>query len=178
MKKLIFFVLILGMNSMPLMAQEQDPWVGTWSSESYKDLDSESEGLIYSYYRYIIKITKNENGYFVRAKTVKVSDPQSAIYNDAYGIKQFVKETKNNTMTLETRREKIPFYVDGQLDSYSNTTSYFKLTLNNGVLHFSLYRFVIDSYDRKMQYEYTTTYGIHEQYSGPCIERDLFNDEW
>ena len=25
---------------------------------------------------------------------------------------------------------------------------------------------------------YANTFGLHEQYSGPCVERDLFNDDW
>lgn len=81
-------------------------------------------------------------------------------------------------MLLESRREKLPFYVNGKLDSYSNTTSYFKLTLNNGILHYSFYKYVVESYSKNMRFEYKTTYGPYEEHLGPCVERDMFNDDW
>lgn len=160
------------------MAQNQDPWVGTWTSETYKALDDDSEEPVYTNYRYIIKITKNEGNYLVRAKTVKVSDPNHAIYNDAYGFTQIVKLSEGNCMSLESRREKLPFYVNGKLDSYSNTISYFKLTLNNGILHYSFYKYVVESYSKNMEFEYETIYGPNEKHLGPCVERDMFNDDW
>ena len=83
------------------------------------------------------KFRKSEDGYLVRAKTIKASDPKSAIYNDAYGIKNSQCKPDGKSMFLESRRDKIPFYVNGRIDSYSNTTSFFKLTINNGVLHCS-----------------------------------------
>lgn len=178
MKKriLVCFLLLLGV--IAIMAQSQDPWIGTWTSESFKALDIESDGNVYIDYRYVIKITKSDDDYFVRAKTIKVSDPKSTIYNDAYGIKNSPGRIEGNSMFLESRRDKIPFYVNGCLDSYSNTTSYFKLTMKNGVLHCSFYKYVVESYDKNMRYEYTNTFGLHEQYPGPCVERDLYNDEW
>lgn len=139
MKKVIIlsFYLLCGLSAAT--AQSQDPWVGTWTSESYKALDSESEGQVYTNFRYVIRILKNEDNYFVRAKTVKVTDPKSAIYNDAYGIENSQAKLDGNKMLVESRREKIPFYVNGRIDSYSNTTSYFELTINNGALHCSFY---------------------------------------
>lgn len=160
------------------MAQDQDPWVGTWTSESYKAIDDDYEGLSYTDYRYIIKITKNGDNYLVRAKTVKVSDPNHAIYHDAYGFTQTVKLSEGNCMLLESRREKLPFYVNGQIDSYSNTISYFKLTLSNGVLHYSFYKYVVESYNKNMKYEYKDIFGLDEKYHGPCVERNMYNDEW
>ena len=163
------------------MAQEQDPWVGTWTSESYRAMDYDSEDHSYTDYRYIIKITKKGDNYLVRAKTVKVSDPNRAIYaiyHDAYGFTQTVKQSEGNCMMLESHRENIPFYVNGQLDSYSNTISYFKLTLENGVIHYSFYKYVVENYNKNKKYEYSTTFGLHDKYKGPCVERDLFNDNW
>ncbi len=173
---ILFLFLLWGISSA--IAQSQDPWVGTWTSESYKALDSESEGLVYTNFRYVIRISKNGDNYFVRAKTIKVDDPKSAIYDDAYGIKYSQAKIDGNRMLVESRREKIPFYVNGRVDSYSNTTSYFELTINNGTLHCSFYKYVFESYDKNMRYKCTHTFGMHEQYSGPCIERDLFNDDW
>lgn len=178
MKKVIILSLCLLCGLSVATAQSQDPWVGTWTSESYKALDSESEGQEYTNYRYVIRISKNGDNYFVRAKTIKVADPESAIYNDAYGIKNSQAKIDGNRMLVESRREKIPFYVNGRVDSYSNTTSYFELTINNGTLHCSFYKYVVESYDKNMRYEYTDTFGLHEQYPGPCVERDLFNDDW
>ena len=178
MRKVIALSLCLLCGLSVAAAQSQDPWVGTWTSESYKALDSESEGQVYTDFRYVVRISKNEDKYFVRAKTIKVADSKAAIYNDAYGIKNSQAKFDGNRMLIESRKEKIPFYVNGRIDSYSNTTSYFELTINNGVLHCSFYKYVVESYDRNMRYEYTNTFGLHEQYLGPCVERDLFNDDW
>jgi len=177
-RKILLFIYFLLLASTIVIAQSEDQWIGTWTSESFKALDSESEEHVYTDFRYMIKITKSEDGYFVRAKTVKVADPASAIYNDACGIRQFVKKTEGNTMLLESRRDKIPFYENGKIDSYSSTTSYYRLTISKDFLHFSFYKYVVESFDNNMKYEYTTTYGLHEQNSGPCLERDLYNDDW
>lgn len=177
--KTVLFVCILSLLSIKVaLAQGQDPWVGTWTSESYKAMDHDSEDHAYTDYRYIIKITKNGDNYLVRAKTIKVSDPNHAIYHDAHGFTQIVKQCEGNSMLFESRREKLPFYVNGQIDSYSNTTSYFKLTLSDGILHYSFYKYVVESYNKNMKYEYKNTYGLHEKYLGPCVERDMYNDEW
>lgn len=177
MKKILVFLFLL-LCLIDVMAQEQDPWIGTWTSESYNAQDDEADGLHYTDYRYIIKITKQGENYLVRAKTVKVADPNHAIYHDAYGFTQVVKQCKGNSMLIESRREKLPFYVDGQIDSYSNTTSYFKLTIDNGVLHYSFYKYIVESYNKNMRFEYKTIFGFDEKYPGPCVERDMYNDEW
>ena len=163
MRRVIIFTLCLLLGLSAAIAQSQDPWVGTWTSESYNALDNESGGHVYTKFQYVIRISKNGDNYFVRAKTIKVADPQSAIYNDAYGIKnsQAKLDGDGNRMLLESRREKIPFYVNGRIDSYSNTTSYFELTIQNGVLHCSFYKYEVESYDKNMRYEYTNTFGLH-----------------
>ena len=83
MKKLITISLLSLLCSIATIAQEQDPWVGTWTSESYSDMDWEnspkdSEGtyqeIIRTDYKLVIRITKNGNQYNVRAKTIKVKD--------------------------------------------------------------------------------------------------------
>ena len=72
------------------MAQDQDPWVGTWTSESYTDMDREnspkdSEGIcteiIKTDYKLVIRITKNGDQYNVRAKTIKVKAPTYSSYH-------------------------------------------------------------------------------------------------
>ena len=54
MKKVIILFLYLLWGLSAATAQSQDPWVGTWTSENYKALDSESEGQVYTYFRYVI----------------------------------------------------------------------------------------------------------------------------
>lgn len=178
MRKIIILSLCLLWGMLVATAQSQDPWVGTWTSENYKALDSESIGEVYTNFRYVIRILKNGDNYFVRAKTIKVADSKSAIYNDAYGIKDTQAKLDRNRMLVVSHRDKIPFYVNGQIESYSNTTSYFELTINNGVLHCSFYKYVVDNYNKDLRYESTYTFGLQEQYPGPCVERDLFNDDW
>ena len=95
-----------------------------------------------------------------------------------WGIKYTQAKLDGNRMLLVSHRNKLPFYVNGRIESYSNTTSYFELTTNNGVLHCSFYKYVIEHYNKDMKYESTDTFGLHDQYPGPCVERDLFNDDW
>jgi hypothetical protein len=175
-KQTISLLLFFWMNVICVMAQEQDPWVGTWTSGIYQTVDHESNSFKdFADYRYVIRITKSEGNYYVRAKSIKVANPQSAIYDDSSAIKYTKGRFDGNSIWLESCRDRIPFYKNGRIDSYSNTISYFKITLNNGVLHCSFYKWEHKSYDINMRYLSTTTFNLHDQYPGPCVERDLYN---
>lgn len=104
MRKVIIISLCLLLGVLAATAQSQDPWVGTWTSESYKALDRESGGEVYIYFRYVIRISKNGDNYFVRAKTIKAVDPKSAIYNDAYSIKNTQAKLDGNRMIVVSHR--------------------------------------------------------------------------
>jgi len=169
--------------SVLAMAQEQDPWVGTWTSESYTDMDWEnspkdSEGtyteIINTDYKLVIRITKNGDQYNVRAKTIKVKDPTYSKYHSPLIVKRF----EGNTMWLESYVKKDPFTVNNGngwiIDSYSDITYYIKLTINNGVLHYSFYQMYTVKYDRNMNYK-----GEKDiKPSSRSSELDLFNDDW
>lgn len=159
------------------MSQDIDPWVGTWTSEAYRSMDWEnkSDDLVYADYKLVIRITKNGNQYLVRGKTIKVKDPSYSSYHRPYTVTWI----EGNTMWLQSFIEKDPFtvdYGDGPfVESYSDNTYYYKLTLNNGTLHYSYYKVHSVEYDRNMNYvdeRSLTTKDVHGS------ELDLFNDDW
>lgn len=179
-RKHFYALCVLFFSLTNLMAQEQDPWVGTWTSESYSDMDWEnspkdSEGtyqsIINTDYKLIIRITKNANQYNVRAKTIKVNDSNYSSYHNAYTV----TNVDQNTMWLEQFIEKKPFYSNGVIDEYSDMTKYTKLSLNNGVLHYSYYKLHVVDYDKNKRYKGEKTY---YEFFGAGAELNLFNDDW
>ena len=185
MTQRFLLTLIVQLFSFSCIAQNQDPWVGTWTSESYTDMDWEnspkdSEGtfteIVNTDYKLVIRITKNGDKYNIRAKTIKVKDPNYSSYHRPFTIKRIA----GKTMWLESYVKKDPFTVDyGNgpfIKSYSDITYYYKLTLNNGTLHYSFYKFHSIDYDRNMNY-------IGEEDNNASLfgrgtELDLFNDDW
>ena len=80
MKKYLLITLLSWFCFSIIMAQDSDPWVGTWTSESYTDMDWEnspknSEGtylqIINTQYKLVIRITKTNDKYNVRIKKNK-----------------------------------------------------------------------------------------------------------
>ena len=184
MRQRLFILAIVALLSILSFAQDHDPWVGTWTSESYRDMDWEkspkdSEGtyqeIINSDYKLVIRITKNGDQYNVRAKTIKVNDPNYSLYHRPFTIKRKV----GNTMWLESYVKKDPFTVDyGNgpfIESYSDNTYYYKLTLNNGVLHYSYYKVYSIEYDRNMNYKGEETLNASDLRGSNL---DLFCDDW
>lgn len=180
-------ILILGMcyvfNFIVIMAQDQDPWVGTWTSESYSDIDWEaskktgSDGpMVYTNYKLVVRITKSGDQYKIRAKNIRPDDPNYSSYHRPFTIKRIA----GNTMWLESYVKKDPFTVDyGNgpfIKSYSDITYYYKLTLNNGTLHYSFYKYHSIDYDRNMNYIGEEDYNA--SLFGRGTELDLFNDDW
>lgn len=183
MKRYLFLFFAV-MCSLTSMTQEQDPWIGTWTSESYRDMDWEespkdSEGdfvdIIKTDYKLVIRITKKGDSYNVRAKTIKVKDPAYSLYHDPLTVRRIA----GNTMWLESYRKKVPFTVDRgygpKIDSYSDNTYYYKITLNNGVLHYSYYKVYSVDYDANMRYKGEETLNARD-FNG--AELDLYNDDW
>lgn len=175
----ILLVFLLWITVIDAVAQEQDPWVGTWTSESYvktdwKDSPKDSDGtylnLVKADYKDVFRITKSEEGYLVRGKTIKVSDPNDVSYHRSY----IVTSIEGNTMHLRSFVKKEPFYVNGKIDEYSDITYYYQMTLKNGVLHYSYYRFDSENYDKNMNYK------GKESFSNdlPGKELDCYNDDW
>lgn len=180
MKRKICLLLLVALFSQNAVSQDQDPWVGTWTSESYSDMDWEnspkdSEGtyqeIINTSYKLVIRITKSDGQYNVRAKTIKVSDPNYSSYRRPFTVKRMT----GNTMWLESHVKKEPFRVNGVIDEYSDITYYFKLTLKDGILHYNHYKFHSVDYDRNMNYKGEETTNVSDWRGN---ELDLFNDDW
>ncbi len=177
MTQRFLLILIVLSLSFTCMAQDQDPWVGTWSSASYRDLDWEddSDEPVYTDYKLVIRITKNGDQYNVRAKTIKVKDPSYSNYHSPLTITR----RAGNTMWLESYVKKVPFTVDygrgAYIESYSDNTYYYKLTLKDGILHYSYYKIYSKEYDRNMNYKGDETLNTSDM-RGANLE--LFNDDW
>lgn len=164
------------------MAQGQDQWVGTWTSESYREIDYEnspknSEGtfveIIYTDYKKVFRITKNGEEYLVRGKTIKVNDPNYSSYHRPYTVTSI----NGNTMWLKSSVTKLPFRVNGQIDSYSDVTYYYKLTLTNGVLRYTYLRYHSVDYDKNMRFTGEEDYDA-SIYSPRDYDLNLFSDDW
>lgn len=156
-------------------AQEQDPWVGTWTSESYRDIDWENspeEEIIYATFKRIIRITYGNGQYQVRSKIIKIGDPDYV----RYALPLIVKEANGNIMLLESFLEKEPFYVNDIVKSYSDITYRMRLSLNNGVLHYSFYEYYADDYNSRMVYTGSRTVKVKGNLDGDNL--DLYNDDW
>ena len=184
MKKVIILFLYLLWGLSAATAQSQDPWVGTWTSESWSDMDWEnspkdSDGtyseIIKTDYKLVIRITKHGDQYNVRAKTIKVKDPSYSSYHKPLTITKMT----DNCMWLESCVNKDPFTVDyGNgtfIESYSDNTAFFKLSLNSGILHYSFYKIYSKEYDKNMRYKGEETYNTLD---APGHNLDLFNDDW
>lgn len=182
MKKLLFSV-ICTLSAMSVFSQqprqEQDPWVGDWTSESYTEVDFEaspkdSDGtfieLVYTQYKKIFRITKDGDQYTIRGKTIKLKDPDWTDYHHSYTV----TSVTGNTMKFQSFVSKLPFRVNGRIDSYSDNTYYYSLTLKNGYLHYSYYNCHSVEYDKNMRYKYEEDLNIPRESN----ELDLFNDNW
>ena len=106
MKKILFATVLSLLWLTTAMAQEQDPWVGTWTSESYRDVDwdatDKSETVVWARYKLVVRITKSGDQYNIRAKTIRPDDPNFSRYYQPFTIKSMV----GNTMWLESYEKK------------------------------------------------------------------------
>ncbi len=176
MKKLllsvIFALAAMSAFSQQDYTQEHDPWVGDWTSESYLEFDADSpigqDGeLVETRYKKVFRITKDQNGYHVRGKTIEVNDPSWVSYHDAYTVTKM----EDNKIWMQSFRSKWPFRVDGYIDSYRDITYYYTLELRNGVLHYSFLYYHYVEYDPNMRYKEEGNVNVGD-------ELDLFNDNW
>jgi hypothetical protein len=172
MKRFILSLFFCFASVVFVSAQEHDSWVGEWTSEAYSDIDWEAsratEEVVKAYYRIIIRITKNGDQYSVRGKTIKLSDPNYTNYHTRYTITKI----DNNTMWLQQYLSKQPFYVNGEIDEYSDITKYSKLTIENGGLHYVFYSIHSVNYDRNMRYRSTDDFDYSNE------DHMLYNDNW
>lgn len=169
MRKIVFLTFLCFLNIPSIFAQNQDPWVGDWTSETYTYID---ENVIESEYRLIIRITKNGDSYSVRGKTIKVGDSEYI----RYFPRLTVTRIESNTMWLQASESQRPFVSNGEIDTYSDVTWYYTLTLENGALHYVHYRTHSVRYDRYMRYK-------NEEEWDPSTWKDghnlmLYNDNW
>lgn len=171
-KNIVAFLLSI-LSCATVFAQGADPWVGTWTSESYKDIDwdnSPEDEIVYASFKRIIRITKNDGEYTVRSKIIKVGDPDYTYYSPAFTI----KKVEGNNMWLESYVEKSPFTVNGKIDSYRDVTHRFKLSLKHGLLHYSYDEFHYVEYNDRMVYKEQGTVKV----GGAGSNLDLFTDDW
>ena len=178
--KFLYILMLAHLCSATTFAQDKDPWVGTWTSQRYesmdwdnspKDEDGTYSKVNYAYYKKVFRITKDNDGYFVRGKVINVNNPNDCGYMPRFTV----EEINGNTMYLRSAVKKDPWEESGRITEYHDYIYYHKLTLNNGVLHYSLYNMVINKYDRNMRYIGTTDKGTFKMDGD---ELDCFNDDW
>ena len=166
-RRIKLLISILLTTAIMAFAQDNDPWGGIWTSESF------SEPIINSTadYKIIIRIDRKGDEYNVRGKTVKVGDPNSQTYHRPYTIKKI----QGNQMWLEAYETASPSYSKGELTKYYGYTFFYKLTLNNGTIHYSHYKSYQFVYDRNMNLIEKNVYPVN----GTSLrELEMFNDDW
>lgn len=175
MKRILSLALLLMFIETIAFAQEQDPWVGEWTSEAYTDIDWErtpEDDIKYTSFKKILKITKHGDTYMVRSKTIKVDDPSYV----SYGLPMTIYSLEDNTMELRSYLEKEPFYVNGEVDEYKDITYYYRLTNVDGVLYFHFYKYYSVNYNRYMRYTDEKDHYVPSTNSSSNLR--LFNDNW
>lgn len=181
-KKALLICLLFGTITSSLLAQNDDPWVGDWTSETYSDMDWEAsnatkdaEGTIQEVfktdYRLIIRIGKTAGNYTVRAKTTKVNDSN---YND-YHPRLTVTRIEDAKMWLQASEQKRPWISDGEIEEYCDITWYYTLTLEDGALHYVHYRTHSVNYDKRMRYKDEDSWDTSNWTGCDLI---LYNDNW
>ena len=155
------------------MAQEQDPWVGTWTSEPFRAVNSHAyeskKGVIYSNYKYIIRITKSNNEYFVRKKMVNLEDSDDVYYSSEITITSI----KGNTMWIESSHTYT--YSDKADIIERKITNQKKLELRQGgVMKYSYYN--NHNRERNIRSGIVTEYDEAIDLSSKIYCLNLFND--
>lgn len=174
-KHTILLLFLLWMTITCARAQEQDPWVGTWTSESFDSYIEESDS--YCKCKQLLRINKSEEGYYVRGKIINQMDPNDVKYCGVYTVTGI----EGNTMLIREFVKQKPLYIvdaneERVIDEYNDITYYYKLTLRNGVLHSLYYGVEWVCYDKEMNYKKTKPFfqvSPHFQ-----VERVFYNDEW
>ena len=181
MKRMLTLALLLMLLETMAFAQEQDAWVGEWTSEAYTDMDVErspkdSDGsfksIVYTNFKKILKITKHGETYIVRNKKIKADDPSYV----NYGLPMIVYSLEGNTMELRSYIEKDSFIVNGEVDEYSDITYYYRLTNVDGVLYYHYYKYYSVNYDKHMRYKDENDCYIPS--TSPSSKLRFFNDNW
>lgn len=185
-KKTTLFIVILIASVTIAFAQDNDPWVGTWTSEGYTEMDykrtydssnKDYDGSVKAVYettkKLVIRITKNGGNYLIRTKVVNQNNPNDV----SYGRECHVTKVSGNNIYYETYLNKDPQKNNGRITEYWDITYYYKLTLTNGTLKFDLYNFKCITYDSGMRF-------VKEENENSWINKTpgqhltLFNDDW
>lgn len=184
--RITLLMTILIASASMTFAQDNDPWVGTWTSEGYTDVDCKRtydpsnmdyDGSVKAVYKttkkLVIRITQNGGNYLIRTKVVNQNDPNDV----SYGWECHVTKVSGNTIFYETQLNKDPQENNGRITEYLNLTYYYKLTITNGTLKFDLYNFKCITYDSGMRF-------VKEENDNSWINKTpgshltLFNDDW
>lgn len=163
-------ILLVWLITMGAMAQEQDPWVGTWTSENFRMVNTrateEAGEVIYSNYKYIIRISKQDGEYYVRKKSVNLDDPGNVVYDDDISV----ISVTGNTMWIETS---LSFSFD---NTDRTITHQKKIIIHQGGMKYSWYNNHIVDRDRHSGIVKTKDEALDQSKKMCCI--NLFNDDW
>lgn len=181
----LFIAMLLASVTMAF-SQDNDPWVGTWTSVSYTGCDyqrtyapenNDYDGAIINYYKtqwkLIIRITKNGDSYSIRTKRVNQNNPSDVRYD----LDCHVTKVSGNTIYYESYIKKDPEKINGNISGYRDVTYYYKLTLSKGTLKYDHYNYSSIYYDSNMRI-------IEEEKdrsmfcNGDDCHLSLFNDDW
>ena len=152
----------------PAFSQVSDPWIGTWTSESYWDTDWGKDNpheVPKVKRRLVLRITKEDAQYVVRQKSFIIDNPDDYVYRPL----MTVTKVDENVMYLQsTQRD------DSDKKDIIDITSYYKLTKNSGIIHYSHYLSHIIRYDESMRIKEE----VRLEGGNEGDELDMYNDDW
>lgn len=173
MKNLLITLVALLCFMTNINAQEKDPWVGTWTSESFETVRvlKETRSHKHTTSKHVIKITKTENGYYVRKKTIDLEDSNHTFYENVTSA-----DVEGNTMWIQTSYS-TPFPNPADKKEI-RTRNYMKLELQGGgVIKYSYYYQLYQEYDTDRGIVIKECeYNIDQSNTMNCC--NLFNDDW
>ena len=158
-KHTILLLLLLWMTITCARAQEQDPWVGTWTSENFLIFNGDRNERV----RDVLRITKGAEGYLVRGKRIYINYPNWVEHHKAYTV------TKVEGKTMYLRQVPIWEPVDYNPLEFADVTYFYKLTLRSDeTLHYMCYRRdYVDENGKNITNHYSDGDG-----------KDFFKDDW
>lgn len=153
MKKKLLLNVFLLLTMTTAMAQNCDlcgTWMGNYKSQEYDETEG---GMVYKTFKVFVRINKYGDDYRVRIKSHDVKNPSDVRYWEDCNI----VETGDGYLRWYRKIEKRPFYVNGYVDSYTESELYDCVKNVGGVLQFTI-----------MDRHHMRTYDNH----GNCVEEE------
>ena len=149
MKRFLFLIALFFVVTINVLAQSSalcGTWMGNYRSQEY---DETAGGMVYKTYKVFVRINKYGDDYRVRIKSHDVKTPSDVRYWEDCNV----LEARDNYLSWYRKIERRPFYVNGHVDSYTESELYDCVKNVGGILQLTI-----------MARHHIRTYDIHGNY--------------